>query len=175
MGDFENTRYAEAMFAVATAEDNAEDVANELFSFSQALQGNDELRAALEDRSIPVERRTQVVDDLLGSKASTATTALVSMVVSAGRANDLPGIIDKLVEMNASSGGRSIAEVRTAVPLNDDQRTRLAEALSQKSGRAIEIKEIVDPDIKGGVITQIGDEVIDGSVRRKLALLREAF
>jgi len=175
MGEVENAQYAEAMFSVASAENDTDGIADELFSFSQVFQSNDELRSALGDRSIPTSRRTQIIEDLVGDKVSATTTALISMVVGAGRGSDLPDIINKLVQANAAAGDRAVAEIRTAVPLDEGQRTRLAEALSQKTGKTIEIKAIVDPTIKGGVIAQIGDEVIDGSVRRKLALLREAF
>jgi F-type H+-transporting ATPase subunit delta len=175
MGDAENALYAEAMFSVASAEGDPAAVADELFSFGQTLRSNDDLRTALADRSLPVERRIQVVEDLLEGKASSTTTALVSMVVGAGRGADLPAICTALVERTAAAGNRSVAEVRTAIPLTDDQRTRLASALSERTGKDIEVKAIVDPSVKGGVIAQIGDLVVDGSVRRKLALLRESF
>jgi F-type H+-transporting ATPase subunit delta len=65
------------------------------------------------------------------------------------------------------------AEVRSAVPLDEDQRRRLAEALSAATGRAVEVKVVVDPEVLGGVVAQVGDTVIDGSVRARLDELRE--
>ena len=65
--------------------------------------------------------------------------------------------------------------MRTAVPLTDDQRTRLADALGKATGKSIEVKAIVDPSVLGGVVAQIGDTVIDGSVRSRLEQLREAI
>ena len=66
---------------------------DELFRFSQTLQGDDELRSALTDAGIPAARRQQIVVDLLGGKASPTSVALVSMVVGTGRARELPSII----------------------------------------------------------------------------------
>ena len=58
-----------------------------------------------------------------------------------------------------------MAEVRSAVPLTEDQRTRLAAALNKATGKDLEVKVIVDPTVLGGVLAQIGDTVIDGTVR----------
>ncbi|MCB1259187.1 MAG: ATP synthase F1 subunit delta, partial [Acidimicrobiales bacterium] len=70
---------------------------------------------------------------------------------------------------------RSVAEVRSAVELSEEQRTRLASALSAKLGRDVDVVVVVDPSVVGGLVTQVGDTVIDGSVRTRLAQLKEAF
>jgi F-type H+-transporting ATPase subunit delta len=172
----ERTRaYAEALLGVARAEGTLRDVEDELFRFSRLLDGNDELRSTLTDASIPVSRRQQVVEDLLGGKASPTTVSLLSMVIGAGRSRDLPGIIDELVKLSAASAQKQVAEVRTAIDLDEDQRSRLAAALQQAVGSPVEVKVIVDPDVLGGVVAQIGDTVIDGSIRTRLDQLKTKF
>ena len=169
------TNYAQAMLAVAEAEGATEDVADELFRFARALDGNDELRSALTDQRIEAARRQQIVEDLLGGKASPTTVGLVSMAVGAGRAGELSKIADRVVELSASARGRDVALVRTSVPLTDDQQTRLVAALKKAHGADIDVKVQVDPSVVGGIVTQIGDTVMDGTVRTRLAQLREAF
>jgi len=175
MADDRALAYAEALFGVARAEGTLGEVEDELFRFSQTLQGNDELRNALTDAGIPAARRQQIVEDLLGGKASPTTVALVSMVVGTGRARELPTIIKSLVEMSAAEANKEVAEVRSAVPLTDDQRDRLAKALEDATGKKIEVKVVVDPSVLGGIVAQVGDTVIDGSVRRRLDQLKNAF
>jgi F-type H+-transporting ATPase subunit delta len=63
--------------------------------------------------------------------------------------------------------------VRAAVPLDDRVRERLAKALSDATGKQVEVKVIVDPNVLGGVVARIGDTVIDGSVRHRLDQLKE--
>jgi F-type H+-transporting ATPase subunit delta len=167
--------YATALFAVALAEGSLETVEEELFRVARTIEGNDELRSTLTDEAIPVERRQGIVEDLLGERALPITTALVSFVVGAGRARDLPAIVDKLVEQAAQQRSEVVAEVRTAIPLNDDQRQRLAEALSNATGKQVSIKSMVDKSILGGVVAEIGDTIIDGSVRHRLEQLRESL
>lgn len=167
--------YANALFEVARVEGSLGEVEDELFRFARTLEGNDELRAVLTDPAVPAERRLGVVQDLLGAKASPVTTALVSFVVSIGRARDLPAIIDALVGKAAAAKDRAVATVRSAIALTDDQRDRLAAALAKATGKQVEIKVIVDPSVLGGLVAEVGDTVIDGTVRSRLEQLRAAI
>lgn len=168
--------YAGALFEVARAEGALETVEDELFRIARTFEVNEELRSTLTDPSIPVDRRLSIVDDLLGGgRASPVTTALVSFVVAAGRSRDLPAIIDKLVERAAEERQEVVAEVRTAIPLDDELRERLAAALSSATDKSVSLKAIVDPSVMGGVVARIGDKVYDGSVRHRLDQLKEAI
>jgi F-type H+-transporting ATPase subunit delta len=167
--------YAEALFSVARAEGTLGEVEDELFRFSQTLAGTDELRDALTDPAIPVARRQQVVEDLLGGKASPTTVALVSLVVGTGRARELPAIIRQLVDLSAREADKEVAEVRSAIPLTADQRDRLTKALNEATGKQVEVKVIVDPTVLGGLVAQVGDTVIDGTVRSRLEQLKNAL
>jgi F-type H+-transporting ATPase subunit delta len=167
--------YAAALFEVARAEGSLGRVEDELFSVARTIETNDQLRDTLTDEAVPSERRQAIVESLLGGRAAQTTTALVSFVIGSGRARDLPKIIDRLVERAAESRAEEVAEVRTAVPLDEDQRQRLAAALSKHTGKKVSLKVIVDPSIVGGVVAQVGDTVIDGSVRRRLEQLKESL
>lgn len=160
--------YADALLGVARAEGRLDEVEDELFRFGRSLEASDSLRATLTDELIPPAKRQAVVEDLLGGKASPTTTQLLSFVVGSGRAADLPGIISTLVERAAATKSRTVAEVRSAVALTDDQKTRLAAALANATGKQVELKVIVDPSVLGGLVAQVGDTVIDGSVRSRL-------
>ena len=166
-------QYAEAMMAVAVAEDRVDEVADELFRFARSLETSDELRMTLTDRRLEASRRQQIVEDLLGGKASDTTVGLVSMVVGVGRAGELGAIADALVQRAAHGRDRRSALVRTAMPLDPDQQQRLARALAQNLGAEVDLRVIVDPSVVGGIVTQVGDTVIDGSVKSRLTQLRD--
>jgi F-type H+-transporting ATPase subunit delta len=165
--------YANALFEVARVEGSLGEVEDELFRFARTLEGNDELRSVLTDEAVPVARRQGVVEDLLGGKASPVTANLVQLVIGAGRARQLPKIIDRLVERAAAAKDRVVGEVRSATPLTDDQKARLADALGKATGKVVEVKVVIDPSVLGGLVAQVGDTVIDGSVRARLDQLRE--
>ena len=80
------------------------------------------------------------------------------------------------MQRSAADRGEAVAEVRSAVALTDEQIARLAAAaLKARTDLDVTVQNIVDPTVMGGVVTQIGDSVLDGSVRTRLNQLREAF
>jgi F-type H+-transporting ATPase subunit delta len=142
---------------------------------AKAIENNDELRSKLTDQALPVELRQGIVEDLLEGRAQPVTKSLVSFVVGAGRARDLPAIIERMVQHSAAERDQVVAEVKSAFPLDDDQQRRLAEALTARTGKQVSVKVNVDPSVIGGVVATIGDTVIDGSVRRVLEQLRTSL
>ena len=165
--------YAQAFFGVARAEQQGTAVEDDLFRFARAIEANDELRGALGDRNVPAERRIAIVQELMGGAAVPVSVGLVSMVVGADRAAELPAVVDRFLELSAEERRHDVAEVRAAVPLDDGLRDRLASALSEATGKEVEVKVVVDPSVLGGVVARIGDTVIDGTVRHRLEQLKE--
>ena len=167
--------FADALYAIARAEGSESETEDELFRFARVLEGSDELREKLADPHLPIALRQQIVTDLLEGKATPATVNLVGLVVGLGRVRELPAIIDAMVATSAQQSNKEIAEVRSAIPLTDDQKSRLAVELAKATGKQVEVKVIIDHSIKGGLIARVGDTVIDGSVRRRLEQLRNAL
>lgn len=172
MSDARIEGYARALFEVARAEGTLDEVEDELFRFARSYESSDSLRSALTDEMVPAGKRQAIVEDLLGGKATSTTTQLVSMVVGSGRGRDLPAIIDQLVARASSAKNLAVAEVRTAVPLTADQQARLAAALANATGQQVNMKTIVDPSVIGGIVATVGDTVIDGSVRTRVEQLK---
>ena len=114
-----------------------------------------------------------MVQELLGGRASGHTVNLVEFLLEQGRAKDLARIVDAMTELAAERRRRAVAEVRTALPLDAERRSRLATALSEATGKDVELRTLVDPSVIGGVVARVGDVVFDGSVKRKLEMARE--
>lgn len=167
--------YAAGVLSFARAEKALAAVIAEFPRVAETVSASAELSATLADPALPAARRQQIVEDVLGGHASPTTIGVVSMLVASGRAADLPAIASALLADEAAGRGEEVAEVRSAVPLTDDQLARLTTALNAATGRQVTVRNIVDPAVLGGVVTQIGDSVIDGSVRTRLNQLREAF
>jgi F-type H+-transporting ATPase subunit delta len=165
--------YANALLEVARAEGHLAEVEDDLFRFARVFEGSDELRLALTDPQLPAERRMAIVEELMGGKALATSAALAAFVVAIGRAGDLPEIVEAFVKKAANFRDKELAEVRSALPLDEGQRTRLAEALAAATGKQIELKVIIDPSVLGGLVATVGDTVIDGTVRHRLDQLRE--
>jgi F-type H+-transporting ATPase subunit delta len=164
--------YAGAIIGVATAEGALDRVEDELFGFARAMEGNATLRDRLVDPSVDVVTKLGVVGDLLGGRAHPQTVSAIGFVVQSGRARQLPQVADAVMTLAAQSREHAFAVVRSAVPLDDAQRKRLAQALARTVGHEVDVKVVVDPSVVGGVVVKVGDTVIDGSVARRLGRMR---
>ena len=174
MADARVRGYAAAIFELARGEGVLDRVENELFVVARALEGSEELREALSDIHLPMHRKQAVIDDLLSVRAHRLTVAFVGFAVGLGRGGDLASIADEFTMRSAEARNRAVAEVRSAVPLDDETVERLARALAQRVGNQVEVRVVVDESILGGLVARVGDTVIDGSVRKRLERLREA-
>jgi F-type H+-transporting ATPase subunit delta len=167
--------YAQALFAVARAEGVLPKVEDELYTFGKALEQHTDLRDALTDAALPSENKKAVVGDLLGERANPVTGSLLGFVIDAGRAREIPKIVDELARMASAEREHTLAEVRSAVELTAEQRDRLAQALSRATGHTVDVKVVVDPSVIGGVVARVGDEVFDGSIANRLEDAKQAM
>jgi F-type H+-transporting ATPase subunit delta len=167
--------YAAALVEIARAEGDVSGLIDEIYRSAQALDADSELRRTLTDPQIPAARKQGIIQDLLGPRTSRATVSAINLVVGAGHAKNLTEIASRMAELAAEREGSVVAEVRAAVDLDDEQRSRLEAALSRLTGRAVQAKVVVDPSLVGGVVAKIGDRVFDGTVKSRLAGLREQW
>ncbi|HEX2178889.1 MAG TPA: ATP synthase F1 subunit delta [Actinomycetota bacterium] len=165
--------YARALYEIAQVEGDVARVSDELFRVARAVESHTELRRTLTDIGVPFAGKEQLLQDLLGKQASPHTLNALRFVISQGKARELVEIADELSRITAEESNKELAEVRSAVPLDSEQRAALARALKEATGRNVEVKTIVDPSVIGGVLAKVGDIVIDGTVRGKLAQLKQ--
>jgi F-type H+-transporting ATPase subunit delta len=168
-----NEVYAQAILDIVKVEGHVDEVEDELFRFARIVEGNDDLRMAISNPGLPLDRRAGIVDELLENRALPTTRAIATFIVAAGRGHDLPAIVNRFVELAAQTREQVVAEVRSAVALDDSQKARIAEALSRSTRKRVEVKVVVDESVLGGIVATIGDTVIDGTVRHRLEQLKE--
>jgi F-type H+-transporting ATPase subunit delta len=173
--DATDTLAALALLALAERDGVADEVEDELFRFARVLDGQPTLRAALIDPALPNDRKIAVLDALLAGKAQSATIRLVSEAVLFSRGRTLDEALDHYASLAAVRRERISAVVRTAVPLTGEQTARLSAALERQQGRPVQLHIDVDPSVVGGLNVQIGDEVVDATIARRLGDARRRF
>ncbi|HEX3333416.1 MAG TPA: F0F1 ATP synthase subunit delta [Acidimicrobiales bacterium] len=164
-------------YATAVHEDMSstelESLEDDLFRFARIVASTPPLRAALTDRDLGVGARQGLVTQLLSGKVPATSERLARYAVTGGRARDIVGTLDFLVELTAKARGWRIARVRAAAPIDDAQRSELSDSLATLAGQPVELQVEVDESLLGGALIQIGDLQVDATARGRIDALRE--
>lgn len=158
----------EAALSQAEADDQLDEVEDQLFRFERIVDAEPALRTALTDRNLPADRKQALLSRLLDGKVAPVTRALIERAVLSPRGRTFERVIEEFLGFAAQRRSRVVARVTTAVPLSDDQQERLAASLAREFGGEVRLQVVVDPSILGGLTVRVGDELIDASVARQL-------
>jgi F-type H+-transporting ATPase subunit delta len=165
----------QAAVAVAEKTGSLDEVEDQLFRFGRILGRESELNGLLADTTTPVEGRVRLLDGVLGDRVYPVTATLLREAVRLPRGRHLDVVAEELAELAAARRDRSVAKVRTPVALTPDQESKLEESLGRIYGRTISLQVELDRDLLGGLVVQVGGEVIDGSVAGRLAAARRSL
>jgi len=165
----------EALLAAAERAGDLGEVEDELFRFGQIVGGDRALAATLGDSTAAVDRRADLLRDLLDGRASDVTVRLAVMALSGFGGRGFEASLGRLVELAAERRERTVAYVVVAVPPTEAEEQRLADSLARMYGRQVSLKVEVRPEIIGGVSVRVGSDLYDGTVLRRLVEARQAL
>jgi F-type H+-transporting ATPase subunit delta len=163
---------AEAIAAAAEEQGRLDELEDELFRFSRIVASTPELRIALTNPFFPADAKRQLLSGLLADKVTPETLRLVTEAATNPFGRSLDVSLEEYALLAARRRERLVAEVHAAVALTDQQRGRLAAALTAAYGHQVHLNVVLDPRVVGGMTVRIGDELIDGSVTTRLAEAR---
>ncbi len=142
-------------------------LADELFTISQLVNDHADLRAALSDPARSTADKGALLSGLLDGKALPATARLAALSLN-GSHRTVTVALGEYQKIAAAVKEESVAKVRVAQELSDADRDRLQKALTRQYGRPVHLNVSVEPGLVGGMLVEIGDDVIDGSVSSRL-------
>ena len=160
-----------ALLVRAERENQADEVAEQLFRFGRILQAQPLLNNLLGDYSKPVPERVSLLRGVLGSASGTNPTAgaLLTQTIELLHGDRADEAVQELAQLAVAHRGEIVAEVAAADELSDTQRRRLADVLARIYHHPVSVQLNVDPELLGGLSVAIGDEVIDGTLSSRLA------
>ncbi len=168
--------YARAIMDAAGSPENANAIRGELMTFANALRGSEDLRALYANPGIDEASKLEITRQLAGKmKASELGARTLEVLVRHHRINDIDAINDALGAYVNAALGVAVAKVRSAKALNPDEIRDLADTLSKRVGKSVELDIKTDPTLLGGFVVQIGSEIWDASVAGKINKFRESL
>jgi F-type H+-transporting ATPase subunit delta len=163
-------RYADAAFETGRSDRALEAWERDLERLREAMN-DDALRTFVEHPAVTFADKERVVRRVVGDVTPEALN-LVLLMVRRGRPGQINAMVEHYHALMRRHRGVALAEVRTALPLEEGQRTAVMERLHELTGDTIEINEVVDESLIGGITVRIGDQLYDASVRNRLERLR---
>jgi F-type H+-transporting ATPase subunit delta len=177
LGDATESLAVEAVVAGAEAAGRLDALEDDLFRFERVVAADSGLRDALSARGGDEDAKAELVEALLGGKSSAGTIRLARQAALHPRGRRFGRVLKDYLAVAARRRARRTATVTAAGELTDAQLQRLALVLSRIYNGPVQIQVVLDPTVVGGVRVQVGDEVVDGTILRRIqdaerALLR---
>ena len=165
--------YARSLLELANEGNETEAVANEVGTLGTLLDENPMFAKFLRDAGISEDERGGVIDKTFGDKLQPLVGKFVRLLNQRGRIGRLPQIVAAFEYLLDEQLGKVEVDVTVAEKLGDDELERVRQKVSEALKKDAVVHQYVDTDIIGGMILRVGDKVVDASVRRQLAAMRE--
>ena len=157
--------------ALVVSDGDASTLETELFELGQVVASDDELRAIVNDRTVPADRKATLLASIFEGKVGGSTLVLAQQA-AAGRTGSFEKVLGAFGDLIASRRDRILAHVRVAYEIDADEKQRLAAALSAKYSRDVHLNIVVDPSVVGGISVSVGSDVVDGTMSTRLEAAR---
>jgi F-type H+-transporting ATPase subunit delta len=165
-------RYAGAIFDIAIKQNSLDRTLEDVQEIAR-LFSRRTLAYLLNEPKIPLQRKETALRQALQSKVLPTSLNLAQLVVQRELVEAMPAIARELNRLVLEYKNQAVAVVTTAAPMGERQLNQVKQALEQQTGKTILLQTKVSPDILGGVVARVGDQIIDGSVRHRLDALRK--
>jgi len=168
LGDAIESMAVEAVVAIAELGGRLDSLEDDLFRFGRVVAADPALADALSAQGGDENAKVALVEALLEGKAAAETIRLVRQAATSARGRRIGRVLEDYLAIAAKRREQLTATVTVAVALGAAQRERLARALTGIYDRPVHINVVVDPSVVGGVRVQVGDEVVDGTILRRI-------
>lgn len=168
-----SSRYAHALFEAAKTSEQRHEAMEQLAMIGALLTQHPTLREFMWNPDVDPEDKVGLLDRSLTGAWPALVKSFIHMVVSMGRSESLPQIVEAFQALVDSAEKRLRILVRSARPVSEAAMTRLRTQLERREGKTIEVRTEIAPELLGGVEIHLDHRVIDGSVRRQINELRE--
>jgi F-type H+-transporting ATPase subunit delta len=167
-------RYSQAIFRMALQEKDLNRWQTDLRKVATLLKDN-AVASLIANPKISGEEKSKMLSQRLGD-VNPLVVKLALLLAAKGKLAVIDDIAEEyqaLVDNYRGIEGTAIAEITTAIPLDNDYQLKIAQRITEIVGKPVMLRPKVDPAIIGGIIIRVGDKLIDGSIRSKLAALRK--
>lgn len=168
-------RFAKSLISLAEERNELDLVNADMLLVSSVCEENRDLEVLLASPIVKADKKKVILNSIFASSVGEITSTFINLLTDKKRESLLSDIANTFVLLLKEHKHITIAEVTTAVALDEATRVRVMEIVTKMGATSIELNEIIDPEVMGGFILRVGDKQIDASVLRQFADLKQEF
>ncbi len=171
MAELISTTYSTALFDVCVEENKVDEFMNEVGFINETLKNNDEFFEILKTPRININEKKKIIDNVFGDKINKEIINFIKILIDKRRIGYIIDIANEFERMACEYKGIVKAKAYSSISLSSEQIIKLEKKLSEQSGKTVEIENIIDNSLLGGIMIKFNDVVIDGTLKGKLKSL----
>ncbi|MEM9832333.1 MAG: ATP synthase F1 subunit delta [Bacteroidota bacterium] len=169
------SRYAKSLIELAIEKGALEKIYQDMQLFSQTCTSNRDFQLMLKNPIVNHQKKKAILYRIFEGKVNESTLAIFDIITRKNREAILPSMAEEFIHQYHNYKNIEEVTVTSSVPLTPDLRQKLIDNIKNRTGHQVDLTEKVDADLIGGFILQIGDRMMDNSVRSKLKALEYEF
>ena len=167
--------YAEALFALAAEENAADEYLQALETVKQVVDENPDYIEFLASPAIALSERINSVEEAFGADMPEYVVSFLKLLCENGKVRTLFGCIDEFSKLAMAFSNRTVAEIYSAVPLNDEQKTGVCKKLEKLTKKSVDPVYIIDESLIGGLKIEVDGKTFDGSIKHRLGEMKDVM
>jgi len=164
-------RYGTALYELAVENNQVEKLEEEVKTVKSIFISEKELLEVLDHPQVNIKDKQKLIEDIFSEKVSKEILGLIDLTIRKNRQNELINIFEYFLEKTNEDKGILIAHITSVEKLNEEEINKLTTRLEELTKKKIEIKQIIDPSIIGGLVIRIKDRIVDYSIKGRLDAL----
>jgi F-type H+-transporting ATPase subunit delta len=168
-------RYAKALLDLAITESNLDACYADMKLIEEVCAENSDFVLLLKSPIINMDKKISIINEIFGKKLSKITSLFINIITNKKRESLIPLIAQNFIALHKTHNKIATAKVITASPLDEGLRAEVSKYVKSKTDFNIDLIEEIDEAIIGGAIIKMGDQQLDGSVRRNIKELKNTY
>ena len=169
------SKYSQAMFDIAKEQSKLEEYGTQLRAIRDTLQLNPDLRKFLEHPLVPPKSKKDTIQQIFSDEVSPMVLQFLYVMIDRRREAAIMAAIEGYIDLSRAAQNIEVARIHIVKELTADEEAKLIAGLEKMTGKKIDPLYFIDPSIIGGVVVQIGDRLIDGSLVRQLRDMKHSL
>lgn len=173
MYEYLDRRYAFALYRAAEEKGKVEEYLSDLGQIVELCKGNEDIKNIIKHPEVSTARKRQIFTSIFKDKIDDELLSFLLILIDKGRILHIEEKYTEMQKIHLDKNNTLLAQVKTVVPLTESERKELVLKLEKKYSKKIILDEKVDENIIGGVYVRVGDDIIDGTIKTKLAEMKK--